>query len=67
MRDFFQRTVNCPHCGTDTDLIIDGSQGSQEYFEDCSVCCNAIHVVITRNELLDKIQVSVDADDEQIF
>lgn len=67
MRDFFQRTVSCPHCGADTDLMIDGSQGSQEYYEDCSVCCNPIRVVITSNELRDKLEVSVDADDEQIF
>ena len=67
MRVFFQRNVSCPHCGEHTELEIDGSQGDQEYFEDCTACCNAIHVVVTRNELLDKVEVSVDADDEQIF
>ena len=67
MRDFFQRAVSCPHCGKETDLIIDSTQGDQDYYEDCTACCNPMHVVVTRNELADKVEVRVDADDEQIF
>lgn len=67
MRDFLQRTVACPHCGQPTDLVVDGSQGDQDYYEDCTACCNPIHVRVTRNELLDKLEISIDADDEQIF
>lgn len=67
MRDFFQRNVSCPHCGQHTELAIDSSQGDQDYYEDCTACCNPMHVVITRNELQDKVEVRVDADDEQIF
>ncbi|WP_319784220.1 CPXCG motif-containing cysteine-rich protein [Oceanisphaera sp. IT1-181] len=67
MRDFFQRNVSCPHCGHHTELAIDGSQGDQDYYEDCTACCNSMHIKVVRNELKDKIEVSVDADDEQIF
>lgn len=33
-------TVWCPHCGEPTEVAIDpGSGASQEYVEDCAVCC----------------------------
>lgn len=67
MRDFIERTVTCPHCGQHTDLSVDGTQGSQDYYEDCTACCNPMHVRVIRNELADKLELSVDADDEQIF
>ena len=67
MRDFFQQAVSCPHCGKSTELTIDSTQGDQDYIEDCTACCNPIHVVVTRNELANKVEVRVDADDEQIF
>ncbi|WP_245944325.1 CPXCG motif-containing cysteine-rich protein [Marinospirillum perlucidum] len=35
----------CPYCGSDLELSIDTSSGSQEYIEDCEVCCAPITVV----------------------
>lgn len=32
--------VYCPHCGEPNEVALDpGSGGSQEYVEDCQVCC----------------------------
>jgi hypothetical protein len=32
--------VYCPHCGEPNEIALDpGSGGSQEYVEDCQVCC----------------------------
>jgi transposase-like protein len=35
-----QGTVECPYCGESVDVVLDpGSGSSQEYIEDCAVCC----------------------------
>lgn len=34
--------VECPYCGEHFDTSIDASAGSQEYTEDCQVCCQPI-------------------------
>jgi hypothetical protein len=33
------RQVLCPCCGELIEIVIDCSAGSQEYVEDCQVCC----------------------------
>lgn len=40
------RAVNCPYCGEKVDVSIDLSAGSQNYIEDCYVCCRPIHFSI---------------------
>jgi hypothetical protein len=35
-------TVRCPYCGESFDANVDASGGSQEYVEDCFVCCRPI-------------------------
>jgi hypothetical protein len=34
--------VQCPYCGETFETSVDGSVGSQEYIEDCQVCCRPI-------------------------
>jgi len=34
--------IICPYCGETISILVDGSSGSQEYYEDCSVCCAPI-------------------------
>jgi Cysteine-rich CPXCG len=34
--------VQCPYCGETFETEIDASGGSQEYVEDCYVCCKPI-------------------------
>jgi hypothetical protein len=36
------RTVQCPYCGEAFETNVDASGGSQEYIEDCQVCCRPI-------------------------
>lgn len=34
--------IACPYCGEAFDTTADWSAGSQEYTEDCAVCCRPI-------------------------
>ncbi|NTS78235.1 CPXCG motif-containing cysteine-rich protein [Catenovulum sp. SM1970] len=52
------KTTRCPHCGHHIHLLIDASNGDQDYYEDCPVCCNAIHI----NFRLDATAEHVDLD-----
>ena len=36
--------ILCPYCGERIELVVDSSAGSQEYVEDCSVCCRPMDV-----------------------
>jgi hypothetical protein len=36
------QSVQCPYCGETFETEIDTSGGSQEYIEDCYVCCRPI-------------------------
>ena len=38
--------VHCPYCGEAFVILLDGSAGEQEYFEDCPVCCRPISVIV---------------------
>lgn len=48
-----QQSVQCPYCGETFETEIDVSGGSQEYIEDCYVCCRPI-----------VFRIEVDADGE---
>lgn len=43
--------ITCPYCGEPITLLVDCSAGSQEYIEDCQVCCQPInlHIRIEKN------------------
>lgn len=34
--------IDCPYCGEPFDTMVDLSGGSQQYIEDCQVCCRPI-------------------------
>ncbi len=38
--------VHCPYCGEPVGLQLDLSAGSQEYVEDCAVCCQPMVVTV---------------------
>ena len=42
--DINEKESYCPYCGEAISLLIDDSLSSQEYVEDCHVCCNPILV-----------------------
>ena len=37
-------TIDCPWCGSATEITVDCSAGSQTFVEDCMVCCAPIVV-----------------------
>ena len=41
--------VDCPFCGEHFTTFVDISSGSQQYIEDCQVCCRPIEMRITIN------------------
>jgi transcription elongation factor Elf1 len=47
------RFVECPYCGESFETELDLSAGSQQYVEDCYVCCRPI-----------EFRVEVDAEGE---
>ena len=43
-------TVTCPYCWEAIEVLVDPSEGEQDYIEDCSVCCNPIRFVVRVDE-----------------
>lgn len=44
-------TVDCPYCGEENEIAVDpGSGASQEYVEDCQVCCQPWRVFVTYDD-----------------
>ena len=35
-------TIDCPYCGEPIGILLDASVRSQQYIEDCQVCCRPI-------------------------
>ncbi|MFA0085554.1 hypothetical protein BCU70_16560 [Vibrio sp. 10N.286.49.C2] len=54
--------VDCPYCGETFETSIDGSNGEQDYVEDCYVCCRPIVFAITIVD--EELFVSVRHEDE---
>ena len=52
-----EHTVSCPYCGEMISVIIDGSVDSQEYIEDCFVCCRPITVSVSVDDEFVSIDV----------
>jgi len=58
INQLIETTVQCPYCWEEFSLLVDASVDSQEYVEDCEVCCRPIDFVI---EVDDQDQVVVQA------
>jgi hypothetical protein len=43
-------TIECPYCGESFETNVDASGGSQEYIEDCAVCCRPILFSLTADD-----------------
>ena len=37
----------CPYCGENIEILVDRSEGDQDWIEDCSVCCRPIELSVT--------------------
>lgn len=40
----------CPHCGEPITALVDTSVETQDYIEDCEVCCRPIRLLIAVEE-----------------
>ena len=45
-----EQFFNCPYCGESISMIFDTSAGSQQYIEDCEVCCRPIEIKFSTDE-----------------
>ncbi|OBT12164.1 molybdopterin-guanine dinucleotide biosynthesis protein A [Vibrio sp. UCD-FRSSP16_10] len=67
MKNYAERPISCPHCGGHIQVPIDTTQGNQDFYDDCPACCHPIHLSVQLDEVRDKVDLTIDADDEQIF
>lgn len=44
--DLEEYDLQCPYCGESIMVLVDHSAGSQQYYEDCSVCCAPIFISV---------------------
>lgn len=42
MSELIEQDISCPYCGESIDVVIEVLDESQEYIEDCQVCCRPI-------------------------
>ena len=61
MNSLQEKTIYCPYCGEKISILIDASVESQQYIEDCQVCCRPIDI---RVEVSADGGCQVDARDE---
>jgi hypothetical protein len=55
--------IDCPYCGESLDVLVDTSYGSQQYYEDCSVCCAPILFIISEDHAGETV-IDIRRDDE---
>jgi transcription elongation factor Elf1 len=57
-------TIDCPYCGESFSTQVDVSAGSQNYVEDCAVCCRPIEVFVEvgDDDELVAVRVATDRD-----
>ncbi|MBW3697818.1 CPXCG motif-containing cysteine-rich protein [Vibrio sp. T187] len=67
MHNYTEKRVTCPHCGHSIGITLDATNGSQDFYDDCPACCNAIHLDMQVDEANNAINLFIDADDEQVF
>jgi len=56
--------IACPYCGESFETAIDTSAGSQDYIEDCQVCCQPINFRIKVDHQGNLIDLQTHRDDE---
>ncbi|NRA85159.1 MAG: CPXCG motif-containing cysteine-rich protein [Gammaproteobacteria bacterium] len=61
------KTIQCPHCGHQTHIEVDSTNGDQDYYEECANCCQELHIKTHIDEVKQKVDLSFDADDEQFY
>ncbi len=62
-----EERIECPHCGHHLRITLDSSGGDQDFYDECPACCKEIHYKLHIDEYHQKIQLTIDSDDEQVF
>ena len=47
MNELQESDIGCPYCGEVTTILIEPSIETQQYIEDCQVCCRPIEIFIS--------------------
>ena len=58
------QTVRCPYCGETFETNIDASAGSQEYIEDCRICCQPVIFRLTADADGNLLELETRRDDD---
>lgn len=58
------RTVDCPYCGEAIGLVLDCTIASQEFVEDCQVCCRPIQYVVRLDERGELLELRAGCEDD---
>lgn len=56
--------VDCPYCGERYDTVIETGDGSQDYIEDCPVCCRPIEFRIETGAAGELLNLTTRRDDD---
>ncbi|MBT8117798.1 MAG: CPXCG motif-containing cysteine-rich protein [Gammaproteobacteria bacterium] len=56
--------VDCPYCGEHFETNVDTSAGSQDYIEDCPVCCRPIEFHLAVGTEADDFTLVTGRDDD---
>jgi hypothetical protein len=57
-------TIQCPYCGESFETTVDCLAGSQQYIEDCPVCCRPIEFDVVIGPQQEPDLITVRRDDE---
>lgn len=50
MSELIETTIDCPYCGEQINVSVEILDESQEYIEDCQVCCRPITFVVASTD-----------------
>ena len=50
MQNLEATAMQCPYCGEEIEILVDCSISTQEYIEDCSVCCRPITISVESDQ-----------------
>jgi len=57
-----KQKIICPSCGHNIFVTLDPTLGDQDYYDECPACCNDIHLNMHIDEYRQKIELSVNTD-----
>ena len=56
--------IDCPYCGEAIEILVDASIPSQQYIEDCQVCCRPITLRVSVDDEDGTVQVRASGEND---